>query len=608
MWKDNETELDFLDYDYLIKTVQNIVTNDSLLPASIGVYGDWGSGKSSLMRMSKKQLEELDKDIKCVYFNGWLFENYEDAKTSILGTILDEINKNTSLSEKAKSIIKGLYKSVDKFKLAKNSLKLVTDIWMTGGIASMIDYSMKTFLQSTNIMQEEKNVNNVISTIKDELNNKNLRDDISKFQSEFGELLKESKISRLVVFIDELDRCRPDTILDTLEAIKLFLFNGKVAFVIGADERHISYAVKSKFKDIEGIQIDIGKEYLEKLIQYPIRIPRLDSDEVEIYLTCLLLESELSNEEFKKVLQWVKEEKEKDFESFKIENVTNLFVNDKSLCESITTNLTVARQLSSVLSNGLHGNPRQCKRFLNSMYMRLDMASYKNKKLDSRILAKIMMLEYIKPRIFNKIAEMARSNTLKQELSQFEEGKLENITELKTWVDDEWFLRWCKFEPHLANESLNIYFYFTRTSLDEKISRVSRILSPNGQVILDSLLSKSDIKVKQALKKVEEISDAESATILDAMYSSLSADTSISKELFSAFLEFAEGKSLLTSDTLNYMQSLSGSQISLGCASYVVDYGKKMNKKQEVQNIAVMWGSTNKELQKAIESLLEAEE
>lgn len=313
MWKDNETELDFLDYDYLIKTVQNIVTNDSLLPASIGIYGDWGSGKSSLMRMSKKQLEELDKDIKCVYFNGWLFENYEDAKTSILGTILDEINKNTSLSEKAKSIIKGLYKSVDKFKLAKNSLKLVTDIWMTGGIASMIDYSMKTFLQSTNIMQEEKNVNNVISTIKDELNNKNLRDDISKFQSEFGELLKESKISRLVVFIDELDRCRPDTILDTLEAIKLFLFNGKVAFVIGADERHISYAVKSKFKDIEGIQIDIGKEYLEKLIQYPIRIPRLDSDEVEIYLTCLLLESELSNEEFKKVLQWVKEEKEKRF-------------------------------------------------------------------------------------------------------------------------------------------------------------------------------------------------------------------------------------------------------------------------------------------------------
>lgn len=70
-----------------------------------------------------------------------------------------------------------------------------------------------------------------------------------------------------------MDRCREDTILDTLEAMKLFMFTGKVAFVIGADERHISYVVKSKFKDIEGIQIDIGKEYLEKLVQYPIHMP-----------------------------------------------------------------------------------------------------------------------------------------------------------------------------------------------------------------------------------------------------------------------------------------------------------------------------------------------
>lgn len=574
MWRDNETELDFLDYDYLIKTVQNIVTNDSLLPASIGIYGDWGSGKSSLMNMCKKQLELVDKNIKCIVFNGWLFENYEDAKTSILGTILDEINVNTDLNEKAKDIIKGLYKSIDKIKLAKNVLKLGTDIFMTGGIASIIDYSINAILQNKE-MQEGKNITKVTSTIKDELNNKDLRDNIRKFQTEFGQLLEESKISRLVVFIDELDRCRPDTILDTLEAIKLFLFNGKVAFIIGADERHISYAVKSKFKDIEGIQIDIGKEYLEKLIQYPIRIPRLDADEVEIYLTCLLLESELPTDRFEKALQWIKEEKAKDFESFRIESVISLFKGDNKLCELITKNITVARQLSSVLSNGLHGNPRQCKRFLNSMYMRLDMASYKNKQLDSKILAKIMMLEYIKPRIFNKIAEMAKSNTLKQELSQFENGKPENVEELKTWIDDDWFLRWCSFEPHLANESLNIYFYFTRTSLDEKISRISSTLSPNGQGILDSLLSKSEVKVQQALEKAKDISDAESAAILEAMYSSLSTETSINKEIFSAFLSFAEEKITLTSDVLNYMQSLSGSQINLSCASYVANYGKK---------------------------------
>ena len=57
------------------------------------------------------------KKIKCLVFNGWLFENYEDAKTAILGTILDEFSKETHLTKKAQEIIKGLYKSVDKFKL-----------------------------------------------------------------------------------------------------------------------------------------------------------------------------------------------------------------------------------------------------------------------------------------------------------------------------------------------------------------------------------------------------------------------------------------------------------------------------------------------------------
>ena len=127
MWKDSETELDFLDYDYLIQTLQSIITDDSLLPASIGVYGDWGSGKSSLMYMCKERLIREDKKIKCLVFNGWLFENYEDAKTAILGTILDEISKEKHLTTKAQEIIKGLYKSVDKFKFVEGALKYGTD-------------------------------------------------------------------------------------------------------------------------------------------------------------------------------------------------------------------------------------------------------------------------------------------------------------------------------------------------------------------------------------------------------------------------------------------------------------------------------------------------
>ena len=604
MWKDSETELDFLDYDYLIQTVQSIIMEDTLLPASIGVYGDWGSGKSSLMYMCKERLTKADSKIKCLVFNGWLFENYEDAKTVILGSILDEISKEESLSQTARDIIKGLYQSIDKFKLVTGALKYGTDFLLTGGIGSLFNVTAGQFLKNDQIKAEKVNLEDIHSNISGELNNKELREDIRKFQKEFATLLEESKISRLVVFIDELDRCRPDTILDTLEAIKLFLFEGKVAFVIGADERHISYAVKSKFKDIEGIQIDIGKEYLEKLIQYPIRIPRLNADEVEIYIACLILQSELDEENFQKVLSWTVDEKNKDFEKFKMNSVSNLFKDTPALHAEIVESLSVANQLAFVLSNGLHGNPRQCKRFLNSMDMRLQMASYKNKTLNRKILAKIMMLEYIKPRIFNKIAEMAANNTLKIELSLFENGTPEKADELKIWREDTWFLDWCKIVPKLSDENLNTYFYFTRTSLDEKISRVSSVLSPAGKNVLDLLMSKSDVKIKQAIEESRNLSDNEAASIIEAMNSSMLTETTINKEIVKAFLLFAQQRAELINDTISYLQSFSGSQISLGCAGYVADFANKTNKQIEVMEIASQWGKKKPDLEAAIEKLI----
>lgn len=604
MWKDSETELDFLDYDYLIQTLQGIITDDSLLPASIGVYGDWGSGKSSLMYMCKERLIREDEKIKCLVFNGWLFENYEDAKTAILGTILDEISKEKHLTTKAQEIIKGLYESVDKFKLVKSALKYGTDFLVTGGIGSLLGITMNQVLKHSQEKIEVTDLEKIKSNIENELNNKELREDIGKFQKAFASLLEETKISCLVVFIDELDRCRPDTILETLEAIKLFLFEGKVAFVIGADERHISYAVKSKFRDIEGIQIDIGKEYLEKLIQYPIRIPQLNADEMEIYIACLLLQSELSEENFQKALSWIVEKKKEDFERFKIKSVITLFLDKDDDYLNIVESLSIANQLAFVLSNGLHGNPRQCKRFLNSMYMRLQMASYKNKKLDRKILAKIMMLEYIKPRIFNKIAEMAADNSLSQELTLFENGTPENSDKLKIWREDSWFLNWCKIDPKLSEENLNTYFYFTRTSLDEKISRISSFLSPEAQEILEQLLSKSDVKIQQAIKSVANVSNADAAAILEAMNSSMVSETTIAKELMKSFLLFAQQRTELTNDTLSYLQSLSSSQINLGCISYIAEYANKMNKKVEILDIASKWGKNKPELKIGIENLL----
>ena len=110
--------------------------------------------------------------------------------------------------------------------------------------------------------------------------NEKTRTEIKSFRKEFQKLLKKSKVENVVVFIDELDRCLPDTVLEVFEAMRLFLFVEGMSFVIGADERLIQYAIRSKYKEVPGNNLDIGKEYLEKVIQYPITIPQLNHAEV----------------------------------------------------------------------------------------------------------------------------------------------------------------------------------------------------------------------------------------------------------------------------------------------------------------------------------------
>ena len=418
MWRDSETEIDFLDFDYLKAVLKSTISDKTLLPASIGVYGDWGSGKSSLIKMSMEELKKEPNTV-CLIFNGWLFEGYEDAKTALMGSILDVIQKERSFTPKALAYIRGLYKSIDKFKVLKSGLKFGVDMFLTGGIGTLADIGLNSFgekiaTKMLKMSEDNKDVSQIIdgidmetiqNSIEAELSNKEIRNDIREFQTNFVELLNETKIEKLVIFVDELDRCSPDTILETLEAIRLFLFNGNVAFIIGADERHISYAVKKKFKEIEGLQIDIGKEYLEKMIQYPIRIPRMNTKEVEFYITCLFFQKDLEKDEFDKMIKYLNEEKKKDFLNFNIDY--SLISNGQpELAGKVKESIIVAKQLASVLSNGLNGNPRQCKRFLNSLYMRLEMAKYKKIDLDRKVLAKVMMLEYFKVPLFKKIAKL----------------------------------------------------------------------------------------------------------------------------------------------------------------------------------------------------------
>lgn len=301
MWKDSETKSDYLNFDYLIDAVESIAMDAKLTPSTIGVYGDWGSGKSSLMQMVEEKIKtEHKEDACCIRFNGWLFEGYEDAKTAFCGSILDALRTEKTIPSKVKTRITNLLKKVDGKKILMKGGSVALDILLTGGLGSITYLTIDAI---TNALKDKlsnataDDIKEVLKGILTENKNQSTsnRNDIKVFQEEFKKILDESKIEHLVIFVDELDRCTPDTILDIFAAMRLFLFVEKTSFIIGADSRLIDYAIKSRYQNIPGNDLDISKEYLEKLIQYPVTIPKLDELELERYLTCLLLETEINN-------------------------------------------------------------------------------------------------------------------------------------------------------------------------------------------------------------------------------------------------------------------------------------------------------------------------
>lgn len=107
MWKDSETNIDYLNFNYLVEVITELVTDNDITPSTIGVYGDWGSGKSSIMKMVEEKIEsQKDKSVIFVHFNGWLFEGYEDAKTALCGAILDAVQEYVTILGKFKGKLK----------------------------------------------------------------------------------------------------------------------------------------------------------------------------------------------------------------------------------------------------------------------------------------------------------------------------------------------------------------------------------------------------------------------------------------------------------------------------------------------------------------------
>jgi len=109
LWSDTESYEDYLNFGEVSQLAVDILTADSMLPVSVGVFGNWGAGKSSLLKLIEQKLEQDETDWIVIKFDAWLYQGYDDARAALLEVIATALTEaadgNTSLTTKTKKLL-----------------------------------------------------------------------------------------------------------------------------------------------------------------------------------------------------------------------------------------------------------------------------------------------------------------------------------------------------------------------------------------------------------------------------------------------------------------------------------------------------------------------
>lgn len=350
---------------------------------------------------------------------------------------------------------------------------------------------------------------------------------IEDIRKEFEEILEKLKV-KLVILVDDLDRCLPETAISTLEAMRLLLFVKRTAFIIAADEQMIRNGVRAHFNGVE-LSDGLVTSYFDKLIQVPIKIPHLGIAEVKVYIVLLFMELEvrrgrLEQEAFldarNKLSNLLSKAWEGDITADKIEAVF-----DDATKSIMKEAVSMAEQLAGILVNAdnIKGNPRLIKRLLNALEIRKKVARFNGMTLDSGVLVKMLL--------FERCASEGAFDFLAKEVANAENGKVKFIQNLEdklingekyespdaTWNDD-FVQKWVLIEPKLSGVDLRPLLYLSR---DKALSFVAYDeLSAKGEKLLNALKEvKNGPFIKDFVESIKALGIKESEKIMKRVIS-----------------------------------------------------------------------------------------
>ena len=256
---ENPFKFDVLNRKASIEALTNLI-NSLSGPFVLTIDSPWGTGKTTFIRIWKAVLES--QKFACLYFNAWEKDFSTDPLVAFLGDF-EELEKNIQ----PKNIkFNKYFKNAKRIgtALARKALPLAGKL-ATSGLLD-IDEIIKTSLSDI-----------VSGSIKDAvdayLKEKDLIGKFHKSLSDSIATLKERGLkNQLIVFVDEVDRCRPTFAIELLERIK-HLFNiENVIFVLSLDKRQLSVSLRAIYGD--GLDSD---EYLRRFIDLEYALPKIDS-------------------------------------------------------------------------------------------------------------------------------------------------------------------------------------------------------------------------------------------------------------------------------------------------------------------------------------------
>lgn len=570
MWADNETDLDLLGLDELVDELLVALTTPALLPLTVGVLGDWGSGKSSLLQIARRELEaETDESgicrYLCVDFSPWLFEDYEDVKTALMRQVLGACRERATTHDAQETVerLGRFARLLGRRSRAFGRVALraapavlpvalgMADLGMADATASAVQGAAQALAPlAADALKDDSDPAAETDEIRD----------LPAFREEFKKLIASlDGVDAVVVFVDDLDRCLPETVVDTFEAIRLFLNSPQTAYVVAASREIVESAIDSRYPELAREDgRGIGHDYLEKMLQFQVSVPPLSPGQTESYINLLITQLHLSVDDFDAVRKSLRERQQGDPFAPTFNAATAREALQDLLTDDIDADLAWTGEISEVLGF-LRGNPRQVKRFLNELTWRRRAAARRGVDLRHDVLAKLMVLEEQNAADFQTLfdwdrqasgpspelalaeAQARATETAPQADAEDGEQTPSARKGRRAGADSEnpprraapvkeadpaadaaasWLARpktraWLRLSPALGGIDLRPYFSYFRDRLT--VGSVTATLRPRLQILLGDLLSDAQVQSRAALDACKKLTEDEQDLVAGAL-------------------------------------------------------------------------------------------